>query len=146
MYKPIQLLGCLALLAAPLFAMPAHAETSVPQGGNWRAQHEDMEGVRTEREELQGERDRLKEQCMDARGQDRTACEGRMKNLREREIALHDRMQGVHEKREVMHEERHEKKWKEHKADMKKGKMPHHHGKKAPAPKAPPADEGSTGE
>src|ERR1700722_2629243 len=82
MQRSLRLLGCLAIIALPMIALPVHAETGNPppptkdSGGHdqWREgrheDHEEMQEMRTEREQLESQRDSLKARCMDAKGQD----------------------------------------------------------------------------
>jgi len=152
MKRTMQLLGCLAILALPV---TAHAKmTTAPDGdGNsmWQAQHQEMAQLREQRIDLQGERDRIKIQCMNVKGQDRTACEKRMSDLRAQEASLHQNMQNVSDHGEAMREEHKSKKWEAHKASMKKEKSATGHSKKgkkkhaAPAP-APADDSGMSAE
>lgn len=105
MQKFIRVVGCFAIMAMPLIAAPAHATSS---HSDWSARHADMGGTQNDREELMGEKDRLKEQCMDAKGQARVTCDQKGEALRQRELAMHE--EPMHEKHEAMHEEHHEKK------------------------------------
>jgi hypothetical protein len=129
MLKSLRLLGCLAIIAAPVIALPVHAETGSPppptKGDHegWRTQHyqehQEMQEMRTEREQLESERDSLKARCMDAKGQDRSSCETQMKGLREREAAMHQKMEGMHQEMHAQHEEHREEWRKEHHGEWK---------------------------
>ena len=154
MKKSFQLLGCLALIATPLIAMPTHAEQWQGNGG-WTADHDEMEGMRIEHEQLEAETDRLKMECMDAKGQGRSSCEEQSKSLQMRKEALHQRMEAMHQRHEYRGDENrpapqpkpmkkmkkaHHDEWKKKQTDT-----PHHADthKTLPTHKAPPQDGGS---
>jgi hypothetical protein len=108
MRKSLQLMGCLAILAAPMLAVPVHAQNATPPvaggaqpdaGTQWRQDHARMQQLRAQREEIQAEHDRLKMQCMDAKGQDLTDCQQKMKTLHAKQVALHQQMKALHDKR-----------------------------------------------
>jgi hypothetical protein len=125
------MLGCLAILAAPVIALPAHAESSdssppYPTGDRhsgttqaaWHEDHQEMSELRTEREQLESERDTLKVLCMDAKGQDRSSCQKKSDELHQREAALHEKMESEHGKMSNEHE-KHEAWRKEHHGEWK---------------------------
>jgi hypothetical protein len=135
----MQVMGLFAILAVPVIALPAHAETQgAGTPGEWRERPTEAVDMNMERQSLEAEHDRIKLQCMDAKGQDRSACGERM-------AALRDKMMALHEERAEMHP-----KWKEehHKTSVTtddskkhhKGKMKAKAQKKKPAPATPAPD------
>jgi hypothetical protein len=116
MRKSLQLLSGVAFLAVPLLAMPAFAQTTQggpppgtvmmqqPPGdtssegteGQLRGRHQ----LHEQMEELKAEHDRLQSQCLDAKGQDATECQEKMRSL-------HEQMRALHEQKKAMHQARH---------------------------------------
>jgi hypothetical protein len=165
MRKSLQLLGCLAILAAPMIALPAHAQTGSPmpppadgggappppqahmppggsgggQGGEWRQEHEEMVQMRAEH-------DRLKTQCMNTKGQDRSECQAKMKALHDKMQATREKMHAMHEKREAEHHDGQGNKgqWKAKHEQGAPGSSPSgapSGGTPSASPPAPPATE-----
>lgn len=59
---------------------------------------EEAQAIRTEHEDLELERDRLKSQCMDAKGQERTSCHDQWQILKSKQEVLHQRIMSLHER------------------------------------------------
>jgi len=59
---------------------------------------EENHKIRAEHEELETERDVLKTQCMDAKGQDQVSCHEKGKLLKQKFDALHERIRILHDK------------------------------------------------
>jgi hypothetical protein len=125
MRRTLQVLSCLAALAAPM-ALSTPSFADIPSGGappgaqpphngemgqeraERREMREEREKIRAEHESLEAERDRIKVQCMDAKGQDRAACDEKRHAMHEKMEALHKRMKEFHEKTEAQRRESHE--------------------------------------
>ncbi|MDX2028451.1 MAG: hypothetical protein SFW62_07425 [Alphaproteobacteria bacterium] len=61
--------------------------------------------MRGEHEELMAERDRLKMQCMNVKGQERAECQAKSQGLREKSKALHERRMELNQKIKAEHAE-----------------------------------------
>jgi len=141
MRKTFQLLACAALLAAPLaFTTPAVADpndeiesAAPPQTAEHEKFHDQWEQLRFEHESLLAERDRLMERCMDAKGQDKSACDEQWQDLRQRHDAWRERMIAFHDQSMSEHATHkgygHHRGMKAHHKWKKDGaKHEHHHG------------------
>ncbi|MFY9287731.1 MAG: hypothetical protein WAO98_04435 [Alphaproteobacteria bacterium] len=96
----------LLFLCSPVLA--AEDEISASDG-KWTEEHmarqefrEEMEGIRSEHAAVEAERDHLKIQCMNAKGQERTVCHDKFRTLKQRRNAVHDRIMTLHNKMEAM--------------------------------------------
>ena len=97
MRKSLQVLGCLAILAIPMIALPVHAQSSdgtpppAGKGGGmhdeWRGEHQEMEGMREEREQLESERAGQEKKLADE-GQAVKGIQFSMEDLRQRSKRL----------------------------------------------------------
>lgn len=104
-------LSRLAALAVPLaLSMPAYAQPANPPPPMAGVEHgdgdeyverrdlrEEREKIRAAFEDLETERDQLKIQCMDAKGQERSECRAKWQAFHQRKLALHKRVIALHE-------------------------------------------------
>jgi hypothetical protein len=149
-----RLLACAAVLAAPLaFTTPAAADPSdemecaaPPQSGEHQKFHEQCAQLRAEHEQLVGERDRLMERCMDAKGQDKSACDEKWADLRARHEAWRERMVAFHEQATGKHDAKGMHGHKGKHAHHGEWKNKHHHDMKqgSKTPTAPPSTPASS--
>lgn len=77
-------------------------------GGEWNGEcperqeiREERERIRAEAEELDAEHDRIKMQCMDSKGQERSECREKWDDLAAQRTALHERRRALKEKAEA---------------------------------------------
>lgn len=84
----------------PLQATNANPEwqSKLEERTERREFREEAQTIRAEHEDLEMERDRLKSQCMDAKGQERANCHEQWEALKQKQEALHVRIMNLHEK------------------------------------------------
>lgn len=104
---------CLAAFAALAFINPAHA-ADPSRSGAWvnemdgmdvkkmkgKAFREERCMITEEHSALEAERAQIKIQCMNAKGQERTACEARKMAFKQKREALKERKASMHRKME----------------------------------------------
>ena len=158
MHKTLQLLACVVALTAPLaFTAPVFAaepddEMLQSDSADHQKFHEQWEQFRAEHKALMAERDHLMVRCMDAKGQDRTACDEQWQDLRSRHEVWRQRVTAFHEQAMAGNQHNHQGKHahmghkgghnEHHEADGgHKHHHHHHHGMKNGANEAPAAPQ-----